>query len=164
MLQQLGIEILTSLALEEDATERVGGTGGVLKELFNIFLNKGMLENDKQVITKAGEALAMLALDSKNNCQRILKLGVLESLVQALEVRLVCVNAARILRNLCTYSGSNCFHQLKGITNATPIVSAFLPQYLPAFLFLTNLCYVGVMFSCQTRWYITLSSRQRGTI
>ncbi|CAB4293551.1 unnamed protein product [Prunus armeniaca] len=122
MLQQLGIEILTSLALEEDATERVGGTGGVLKELFNIFLNKGMLENDKQVITKAGEALAMLALESKNNCQRILKLGVLESLVQALEVRLVRVNAARILRNLCTYSGSNCFHQLKGITNATPIV------------------------------------------
>ncbi|CAB4262877.1 unnamed protein product [Prunus armeniaca] len=122
MLQQLGIEILTGLALEEDATERVGGTGGVLKELFNIFLNKGMLENDKQVITKAGEALAMLALESKNNCQRILKLGVLESLVQALEVRLVRVNAARILRNLCTYSGSNCFHQLKGITNATPIV------------------------------------------
>ncbi|PQM34043.1 uncharacterized protein Pyn_32432 [Prunus yedoensis var. nudiflora] len=122
MLQQLGIEILTSLALEEDATERVGGTGGVLKELFNIFLNKGMLENDKQVITKAGEALAMLALESKNNCQRILKLGVLESLVQALEVRLVRVNAARILSNLCTYSGSNCFHQLKGITNATPIV------------------------------------------
>ncbi|KAM1984453.1 hypothetical protein COP2_012672 [Malus domestica] len=122
MLQQLGIEILTSLALEADATERVGGTGGVLKELFNIFFNKGMLENNKQVRTKAGEALAMLVLESKNNCLRILKLGVLENLIEALEVQLLRVNAARILRNLCTYNGSNCFHQLKGITNAAPTV------------------------------------------
>ncbi|KAM0962888.1 uncharacterized protein LOC126606997 [Malus sylvestris] len=122
MLQQLGIEILTSLALEEEATERVGGTGGVLKELFKIFFNKGMLKNDKEVRIKAGEALAMLVLESKNNCQRILKLGVLESLVEALEVRPVSVHAARILRNLCTYNGLNCFHQLKGITNAAPTV------------------------------------------
>ncbi|XP_048440420.1 uncharacterized protein LOC103932103 [Pyrus x bretschneideri] len=121
VLQQLGIEILTSLALEEEATERVGGTGGVLKELFKIFFNKGMLKNDK-VRIKAGEALAMLVLESTNNCQRIFKLGVLESLIEALEVRLVSVHAARILRNLCTYNGSNCFHQLKGITNAVPTV------------------------------------------
>ncbi|KAM1748331.1 hypothetical protein ACFX1T_009228 [Malus domestica] len=46
-LQQLGIEILMFLALEADATESVGG---VLKELFNIFFNKGMLGNNKQVL------------------------------------------------------------------------------------------------------------------
>ncbi|CAN6561973.1 unnamed protein product [Malus baccata var. baccata] len=109
MLQQLGIEILMSLALEADATERGGGIGGVLKELFNIFFNKGMLGNNKQVRTK-----------SKNNCLRILKLGVLENLVEALEVQLLRMNAARILRNLCTYNSSNYFHQLKGIMNATP--------------------------------------------
>ncbi|KAB2631024.1 hypothetical protein D8674_008543 [Pyrus ussuriensis x Pyrus communis] len=120
MLQQLGIEILTSLALEADAIERVGGIGGVLNELFNIFFNKGMLGNNKQVRTKAGEALAMVVLESKNNCLRIIKLGVLENLVEALEVQLLRVNAARILRNLCTYNSSNCFHQLKGIMNAAP--------------------------------------------
>ncbi|KAM2242388.1 hypothetical protein ACFX1S_009354 [Malus domestica] len=49
-LQQLGIEILMFLALEADATESVGGIGGVLKELFNIFFNKGMLGNNKQVL------------------------------------------------------------------------------------------------------------------
>ncbi|RXH80876.1 hypothetical protein DVH24_004790 [Malus domestica] len=91
MLQQLGIEILTSLALEADATERVDGIGGALKELFNIFFNKGMLRNNKHVRTKAGEALAILVLESKNNCLRILKLGVLENLVEALEVQVLRV-------------------------------------------------------------------------
>ncbi|KAA8548563.1 hypothetical protein F0562_000170 [Nyssa sinensis] len=96
MLQKLGIEILTSLALEEDATERIGGT--------------------------AGEALAMLALESRSNCHRILKLKATEKLVNALEVPLLRVNAARILRNLCTYSGGDCFTQLRGVTTAAPTV------------------------------------------
>ncbi|KAF4358715.1 hypothetical protein F8388_013679 [Cannabis sativa] len=122
MLQQLGIEILTSLALEEDATERIGGTGGVLKGLFNIFFKEGLSQKYDQVRTAAGEALAMLALESKNNCYRMLKLDILDRLVQALELPLLRVNAARILRNLCTYSGENSFKQLKGITAAAPTV------------------------------------------
>ncbi|KAM1094228.1 hypothetical protein PS1_009291 [Malus domestica] len=71
-----------------DATESVGG---VLKELFNIFFNKGMLGNNKQVRTKAGETLTMMVLESKNNCLRILKLGALENLVEALEDQLLRV-------------------------------------------------------------------------
>ena len=127
MLQQLGIEILTSLALDEDATERIGGTGGVLKGLFTIFFKEGLPQNYDQVRTAAGEALAMLALESKNNCHRMLKLEELEWLVGALEVPLLRVNAARILRNLSTYSGANSFRQLKGVTVAAPTVSVFLP-------------------------------------
>lgn len=122
MLQRLGIDILTSLALEEDATERIGGTGGVLKELFNIFFKEEMPENENHVRIAAGEALAMLALESNSNCHRILKLDVLERLVGALEVPLLRVNAARILRNLCTYSGEDRFNHLKGVTAATPTV------------------------------------------
>ncbi|KAJ6911706.1 hypothetical protein NC652_022094 [Populus alba x Populus x berolinensis] len=122
MLQKLGIEILTSLALEEDATERIGGAGGVLKELFNIFFSQRIPENQNHVRIASGEALAMLALESRRNCLRILKLRVLERLVGALEVPLLRVNAARILRNLCTYSGADCFDQLKGITAAVPTV------------------------------------------
>lgn len=136
MLQKLGIEILTSLALEEDATERIGGTGGVLKELFNIFFNQGLPENHNQVRIAAGEALAMLALESKNNCHRILKLEVLEKLIGALEVPLCRVNAARILRNLCTYSGTERFNQLKGVAVAAPIVSSLFttkPSIFPFF-------------------------------
>ncbi|KAB1214164.1 hypothetical protein CJ030_MR5G027221 [Morella rubra] len=122
VLQKLGIEILTNLALEEDATERIGGTGGVLKELFNIFFKKGMPESQNHVRIAAGEALAMLALESTNNCYRILKLHVLERLVGALEVPLLRINAARILRNLCTYSSADCFNHLKGVTAAGPTV------------------------------------------
>ncbi|KAF7813736.1 Armadillo-type fold [Senna tora] len=122
LLQKLSIEILTSLALEEDATERIGGTGGVLKELFNIFFKQNTPENQKHVTIAAGEALAMLALESKNNCHRILKLKVLERLVETLKVPLLRINAARILRNLCNYSGSECFNQLKLVTSAAPTI------------------------------------------
>ncbi|KAK6265909.1 hypothetical protein QUC31_016746 [Theobroma cacao] len=122
MLQKLSIEILTNLALEEEATERIGGTGGVLKELFNIFLNQEMPERQNLVRRAAGEALAMLALESRANCHRILKLQALERLVEALEDPLLRVNAARILRNLCTYSGAECFYQLKGVIAAAPTV------------------------------------------
>ncbi|KAL0457287.1 UNVERIFIED_CONTAM: hypothetical protein Slati_1067900 [Sesamum latifolium] len=121
-LQILGIEILTSLAIEEDATERIGGTGGVLKVLFDIFLNDGIPESQSHVRKAAGEALAMLALESKTTCQRILKLRLNENLIRALEVPLLRVNAARILRNLCAYSGGDCFQQLKGLTAAAPTI------------------------------------------
>ncbi|GFQ05956.1 hypothetical protein PHJA_002739600 [Phtheirospermum japonicum] len=121
-LRMLGIEILTSLAIEEDATERIGGTGGVLKVLFGIFFDDEMPENQSHVRAVAGEALAMLALESKNTCQRMLKLRLNEKLMGALEVPLLRVNAARILRNLCAYSGDDCFEQLKGLTAAAPII------------------------------------------
>ncbi|EEF45413.1 uncharacterized protein LOC8261488 [Ricinus communis] len=122
ILQKLSIEILTNLALEADATERIGGTGGILKELFNIFFNHGAPESPNHVKTAAGEALAMLALESRSNCHRILKLKVLEKLVEALEDPLLRVNAARILRNLCAYSGPDCFSRLKEVTASVPTV------------------------------------------
>ncbi|KAK9079960.1 hypothetical protein SSX86_001635 [Deinandra increscens subsp. villosa] len=123
-LQKLGIEILTSLALEADATERIGGTGGVLKELLNIWFKA---QNQNHVRIAAGEALAMLAFESANNCNRILKLKVVEKLVDALADPLLRINSARILRNLCIYSSSSssrpeCFQQLRGVISAAPTV------------------------------------------
>ncbi|THG06865.1 hypothetical protein TEA_023994 [Camellia sinensis var. sinensis] len=126
MLQQLGIEILTSLAMEEDATARIGSTGGVIKELFNIFFKTEMPENQNHVRIAAGEALAMLALECKINCHRLLKLKVIEKLIEALEVPLLRINAARILTNLCAYVGADCFMKLKGVTAAAPTVSSHL--------------------------------------
>ncbi|KAF8101178.1 hypothetical protein N665_0209s0036 [Sinapis alba] len=123
-LQKLGIEILSFLALETEARERIGVTGGVLKELFNIFLKsktRGDV-NESKVRIAAGEAIAMLALESRSNCVHILKLGVLGRLVDALEVSLVRVNAARVLRNLCMYSGHECFIDLRLIKAAAPTV------------------------------------------
>ncbi|CAH1449591.1 unnamed protein product [Lactuca virosa] len=121
-LQKLGIDILTSLALEDDATERIGGTGGVLKELFNIFFREEILESQNHVRIAAGEALGMLAFESTRNCHRILKLNVIQKLSDALESQLLRVNAARILRNLCIYSGPSSFNQLRTIITAAPTV------------------------------------------
>lgn len=125
-LQELGIEILTSLALEDDATERIGGTGGMLKELFNLFFK----QTQRRVTTVAGEALAMLVLESKSNCHRFLKLKVLGRLVESLEDPRLSINAARILRNLCIYSGSEYLSQLKEVVNAAPIVSVVISLVL----------------------------------
>ncbi|KAF7150099.1 hypothetical protein RHSIM_Rhsim02G0018700 [Rhododendron simsii] len=121
-LQKMGIEILTSLAIDLDATERIGGTGGVLKELFNIFFNDGMPGNQNDARIAAGEALAMLAFESKSNCCRILKFNAIEKLIKALEVPFLCINAARILKNLCIYVGEDCSLQLRGVIIAAPIV------------------------------------------
>ncbi|XP_010489695.1 PREDICTED: uncharacterized protein LOC104767357, partial [Camelina sativa] len=123
-LQKLGIETLSFLALETDARERIGVTGGVLKELFNIFLQRKthVDENESRVRIAAGEAIGMLALESRSNCVHILKLGVLGRLVEALEVPLVRVNAARVLRNLCIYTGHECFPDLRFIKTAAPTV------------------------------------------
>ncbi|CAE5966321.1 unnamed protein product [Arabidopsis arenosa] len=123
-LQKLGIEILSFLALETDARERIGITGGVLKELFTIFLKRKTHgdENENRVRIAAGEAIGMLALESRSNCIQILKLGVFGRLVDALEVPLIRVNAARVLRNLCIYSGHECFLDLRFIKTAAPTV------------------------------------------
>ncbi|PWA72084.1 ARM repeat superfamily protein [Artemisia annua] len=125
-LQKLGIEILTSLALDADATERIGGTGGVLKELFNIFFREGIPDNQNHVRIAAGEALGMLAFESTNNCLRVfklkVKLKVAEKLVNALENPLLRINAARILRNLFIYSGSECFQQLRRVITASSTI------------------------------------------
>lgn len=119
-LQKLGIEILTSLALEDETTERIGGTGGIIKELVRLYFQEE--EDHVGVRPAAGEALTMLALDSSKNCLRILKSGALEKLISALEVPSLRQHAARIMRNLCTYSADDCFLQLRGITAAMPTV------------------------------------------
>ncbi|KAF6145242.1 hypothetical protein GIB67_041437 [Kingdonia uniflora] len=121
-LQKLGIEILTSLALDDEATERIGSTGGILKGLFEIFVKKGISETQNHVRIAAGEALSMLAFESEKNCDRMLKQNVLAKLVEALDDRVLRVNSSRILRNLCAYGGPDCFIHLKGVTAAAPTV------------------------------------------
>nr|GMD72639.1 uncharacterized protein LOC109169034 [Ipomoea batatas] len=119
-LQHLGIDILKCLALEADASEKNGATGGVLNHLFNI-LFKAADTNKRlnHVRNAAGEALAMLLLGSETNCHRVLKLKVTGRLIEALEDPLLRINAARILRNLCVYGGTNCcFDHLRSLVPA----------------------------------------------
>ncbi|ESQ56199.1 hypothetical protein EUTSA_v10027455mg [Eutrema salsugineum] len=120
-LQKLGAEILTFLALDEGATEKIGGTGGVLKGLLCIFLNDKIPEDQTSgVRVSAGESIAMLAQGSQSNCQRILRTDdILQGLVKALNNPLVWLNAGRILRNLCAYTAPDKFNeQLKEVKTA----------------------------------------------
>ncbi|XP_051125334.1 uncharacterized protein LOC127247515 [Andrographis paniculata] len=121
-LQLLGIDVLTCLAIEEDGTERIGCTGGVLRVLFEIFLENKAPETPSHVRSAAGEALAMLALESKNTAHRIAKLRMNEKLSTSLESPRLRVNAARVLRNVCAYGGDDCFDEFRGLIAAAPVI------------------------------------------
>lgn len=123
VLQKLGIEILTNLAMDEEARESIGSTGGVIRLLLSIFFMPWLTENQNSVCAEAGEALTMLAFESRRNCNLILTRPVMvHRLVESLNDPVLQVNAARILRNLCAYSGPECFIHLSGVTAAVPTV------------------------------------------
>ncbi|KAJ1688339.1 hypothetical protein LUZ63_019729 [Rhynchospora breviuscula] len=121
MLQRLAIEVLTGLAMDENAKERIASTGGVIRLLFSIFLSPG-IEGESSVRTEAGECIAMLALESQMNCSLILKKVDVSKLVDVLGDQYLRLNALRILRNLCAYSGDECRSQLEGVVAAMPSV------------------------------------------
>nr|CAB3500738.1 unnamed protein product [Digitaria exilis] len=122
-LQKLATDVLTGLALDESGKKAIMATGGVVKELLSIFV--GAVEKE-ELGAEAGEALAMLALESEDGCAAILKqrADVLDQLMSALHVgdarRL---NAARVLRSLCAYSGEKERDRLHAaVTKALPEV------------------------------------------
>jgi hypothetical protein len=80
---------------------------------------------------EAGEALAMLALESKNNCGAIIMAlgGGVGRLVAALNDPVVIVGAARILHNLCSYAGDEWQIKLKGVTaGATKVLRTIMVE------------------------------------
>ncbi|KAJ0980728.1 hypothetical protein J5N97_008983 [Dioscorea zingiberensis] len=122
-LQKLGIEILTSLAMDELAKEKIGGTGGMIKELVRLFFRPPTTGDHSAVSIEAGEALTMLALENKMNCDRILKEDyAVERFVVALSDPVLQINSSRILRNLCAYTSSVCYSRLRGVIAAIPSV------------------------------------------
>uniref|UniRef100_A0A804LDJ9 ARM repeat superfamily protein n=1 Tax=Zea mays TaxID=4577 RepID=A0A804LDJ9_MAIZE len=123
-LHRLAIEILTNLAMDEEAREMIGGTGGVVSTLVSMFLPEEQEaepapdRHKDAVRVEAGEALAMLALDSRRNCGAIIMAfgGGVDRLVETLSDPVVVISAARILRNLCTYAGEEYHLTLRGVT------------------------------------------------
>ncbi|CAM0902361.1 unnamed protein product [Alopecurus aequalis] len=128
-LQKLAMDILTGMAMDQRANETIVGTGGVVKLLLSIFFNAQELELGRE----AGEALAMLALESKASCSAILKTrsDVIDPLVSAMEGHDArCLNAMRLVRNLCAYSGEEHRTRLSAVTKAMPArLAGILRQY-----------------------------------
>ncbi|TVU31125.1 hypothetical protein EJB05_22796, partial [Eragrostis curvula] len=120
-LRKLAIDVLTGLAMEDTGKVAIVSTGGVIKLLLSVFAGA----EDRDLGCEAGEALAILALESKAGCSAILKAhhDVLGRILPALQVigdarRL---NAARrALRNLCAYSGEEHRDSLRAVTEELP--------------------------------------------
>uniref|UniRef100_A0A0E0FCR3 Uncharacterized protein n=1 Tax=Oryza meridionalis TaxID=40149 RepID=A0A0E0FCR3_9ORYZ len=101
----------------------IGGTGGVVSLLLAMFLQPSITDEGDAARVEAGEALAMLALDSRRNCDRILRAGgggggaTVARLVDALTDDAAGIGAARILTNLCAYAGGEWFSDLHLVTS-----------------------------------------------
>lgn len=78
MLQDVATEILCSMAMDDDVREMTGRTGGVMRTLLALLMKERVDGDNRQMglMQKAGEALALLALESRENCLRILRLKV----------------------------------------------------------------------------------------
>uniref|UniRef100_A0ACD5XXU6 Uncharacterized protein n=1 Tax=Avena sativa TaxID=4498 RepID=A0ACD5XXU6_AVESA len=133
-LHQLAIEILTSLAMDEEARELIGGTGGVVSVLVTMFFAPAAPTECRQanaIRVEAGEALAMLALESKKNCSTIIMAlgGGVGPLVAAMNDPVIITGATRILRNLCSYAGDKWQLPLKGVTaGATKVLRTIMVE------------------------------------
>ncbi|KAJ4802682.1 ARM repeat superfamily protein [Rhynchospora pubera] len=128
-LQRLGLEVVTNLAMDGAARERIGSTGGMVKELLRLFLQPGITHDQNAVRVEAGEALAMLVLENKENCRRVLKEeNVLVKLVEALEDRIISINSSRILRNLCAFGALEGSAQLTVLAGFTLVLNGIMTE------------------------------------
>ena len=142
MLQKLGIEVLTSLAMDEEAREKIGTTGSIIKELLRLFFREGCATHQEiELRVEAGEALAMLALENDRNCDRILKREqVVERLVASLTDPVVRISSFRILKNLCAFNGTGCVSRLRGVTSAIPTVRFLTLRVIQPVEILSEFC------------------------
>ncbi|XP_040382152.1 uncharacterized protein LOC102711907 [Oryza brachyantha] len=129
-MQLTAIGILADLAIDGDAKEKIGCTGGMIAHLLEMFVGSSSTpavahaaQAAAHIRLQAGEVLALLALESEANCERILReAAVVERLVLTLHHAGMQISSSRILLNLCRYSRSEHFLQLSSLTAAVPIV------------------------------------------
>ncbi|RLM86488.1 uncharacterized protein C2845_PM04G32680 [Panicum miliaceum] len=102
--------IIRNLAIDENARQAIGRIQVIITLLMQAFLKPdrpSSTEADKLLREVAGQALAMLAMDSVNNCLAMLGetghefIGVLTSMIHIDRYR--CV-AASLLRNICQHA------------------------------------------------------------
>jgi hypothetical protein len=81
-------------------------------------------------VNKAGESLALLSLENKQNCQRMMSIklrdhpNLIASLISVLDDPVQGFHGAGILRNLCAYAEVD-YIELKKISATTPQVVSY---------------------------------------
>lgn len=134
-LKILAIDTLTSLAREQkELLESIGSKGVVLHNLLSLFfMERNNYSHSKEELSaKAGEALSILSLENKQNCEIMMsiKLGndpnMIASLISMLNINPVkFLHVARILRNLLVYADAELV-ELTEITKTAPQVVDFV--------------------------------------
>lgn len=115
-LQILAIDTLTSLAREQEGRESIGGTGGVLENLFSLFFREIDSTNNEieKLVKKAGEALGFLSLENTHNCEIMMSIkldghrNLISGLISVLNDTVRRIHVARILRNLLPHAKADC--------------------------------------------------------
>eukprot|EP00253_Pinus_taeda_P021903 PITA_21903 len=115
-LQILAINTLNSLAREQEGRESIGGTGGVLDNLFSLFFREIDSNNNEieKLVKKAGEALGFLSLENAQNCEIMMSIkldghpNLISGLISVLNDTVRGIHVARILRNLLAHAKADC--------------------------------------------------------
>jgi hypothetical protein len=130
-IMKLVIDILTKLALDEDARKEIGSCKVTISKLMHAFIGKDGASNtyyEQSLRMAAGETLANLTIESPANCLVILEepgyelIKDLKSMLCEDEYRYV---AASLLQNICAHAKDELRHQDAGghLSSAFPMVS-----------------------------------------
>ncbi|KAJ7531045.1 hypothetical protein O6H91_14G030300 [Diphasiastrum complanatum] len=128
LLQEYSVDILTSLALDGNMREKIGSTGGIIRNLLALFFKDKLVEekgHDFIVCLKAGEALHLLVVQSPKNCLRMIYLDdvcsregsskTLRDFISSLGGHpKASTCAANTLRSLCVYLDETAKHEIAG--------------------------------------------------
>jgi hypothetical protein len=128
---KLVIDILTKLALDEDARKEIGSCKVTISKLMHAFIGKDGASNtyyEQSLRMASGETLANLTIESPANCLVILEepgyelIKDLKSMLCEDEYRYV---AASLLQNICAHAKDELRHQDAGghLSSAFPMVS-----------------------------------------
>ncbi|CAD6264752.1 unnamed protein product [Miscanthus lutarioriparius] len=129
-LMKLMIDILTKLALDEDARKEIGCCKMIVWKLMHVFIGKDgstNAYNDQSLRMAAGEALANLTTESPANCLVILEVTGYE-IIKDLK-NMLCEDEyiyvpASLLQNICAHAKDKLLHQdvSNHLSSAFPMV------------------------------------------
>uniref|UniRef100_A0A8I6Y7F9 BLE2 protein n=2 Tax=Hordeum vulgare subsp. vulgare TaxID=112509 RepID=A0A8I6Y7F9_HORVV len=111
-LRELAAEILRNLAMDGNTREEIGHFQDIISGLVHAFLSRdapSLTDSDKSLQIIAGQALAMLTMESPSNCLAISTepgYAFIKELTTMIHVDRYRYTAASLLRNMCAHARS----------------------------------------------------------
>uniref|UniRef100_A0ACD5TEV2 Uncharacterized protein n=1 Tax=Avena sativa TaxID=4498 RepID=A0ACD5TEV2_AVESA len=108
-LRELTAEILRNLAMDETTREEIGCFRVIIRSLMRAFLSRAVTDSDELLQIVAGQALAVLATESPNNCLAMSEepgYVFIKELTTMIHIDRYRYIAASLLRNMCVHARS----------------------------------------------------------